>query len=205
MHAIFFGVKRVHIEAVRLTGHIIRMSALTPARFDLMRLVQLHPDGLHQSVVPWLLGVTAPVVSRMLKALQKLGFVEREKDQADGRCLIIRITERGKVAVGMAKQETLVNREAERTAARVVTADRRLVSKTPQEREEIIAGARRELATFDSLLLSIRHALFDRAPYHHPWQVPPFADLVPFDRVAAACMHVVDAPRSAGPSPSLYS
>jgi hypothetical protein len=60
MHAIFFGVKRVHIEVVRFTRGLIAHSNLTPARFDLMRVVGLYEYGVRQETIAWVLGVTAP-------------------------------------------------------------------------------------------------------------------------------------------------
>jgi DNA-binding MarR family transcriptional regulator len=189
MHALFFGAKRVHIETVRLTNRLIQLSALTAARFDLMRVVQMHPEGIHQSTLRWLLGVTAPVVSRMLSSLQELGFVEREADGADRRCKIVRLSHRGQIALRVAKSATLVDREADRTAARAATGDTSPATGSYSETDAAIAAASQEVAVFDSYLLSARHALFDRAPYHHPWQTPPFTMPVAFAKLAAQRMH----------------
>src|SRR3954471_16894373 len=99
MHASFFGIKRVHLRVLAVTRPMIKDYELTPARFDMLRVVLLHPDGIAQTTLRWLLGVSAPTVSRMLKSLQQLGFVERERDLADGRCLNVLLTPRGRVAV----------------------------------------------------------------------------------------------------------
>lgn len=205
MHAVFFGVKRVHIETVRMTNALIGFTSLTAARFDLMRVVQIHPEGIHQSTLRWLLGVTAPVVSRMLKALQLLGLVAREKDVADGRCLIVKLTERGLVAVRVAKGTVVDFDGAERIAARVVSGSRRVEVTASEETTAIIDASRQQVATLDSLLLNARHALFDRAPYHHPWQIPPFFMPTPFLALAAARMRELlpPGPRAASPAPRL--
>jgi len=94
MHAIFFGIKRVHLRVLAVTRRMIGLSALTRARFDMLRIVELHPHGITQSTIRWLLGVSAPTVSRMLKALQRLGFVDRHRDARDGRCVRVRLTPR---------------------------------------------------------------------------------------------------------------
>jgi DNA-binding MarR family transcriptional regulator len=170
MHAIFFGVKRVHIEVVRLTRWMISHSNLTPARFDLLRIVQLYEDGIAQGTIQWLLGVTAPVVSRMIKALHQLGFVDREVHPRDGRSRWIRLTPRGLIALRVAASATLADFEAERTAARLVTGNKRLESESREETLDTIERAQPIVAHVDRVLVAMRIALVDRAPYRHPWQ-----------------------------------
>lgn len=170
MHAIFFGVKRVHIEVVRLTREMIRHSNLTPARFDLMRIVKIYPDGIPQGTIRWLLGVTAPVVSRMIKALHELGYVDREVHRRDRRSRWIRLTERGEIALRVASSATQRDREDERTAARIVTGNKRLESESWQETLDTIDHAKPIVDLVDRILLVMRIALVDRAPYRHPWR-----------------------------------
>ena len=177
MHALFFGVKRVHIEVVRFTNRILRLSNLTPARFDMLRIVKLHPDGIPQTALRWLLGVTPPVVSRMLKSLQELGYVARERDTEDGRCRIVQLTERGNVALGMALELTIVNQVADRTAARAATGDTRVRSTSHEENMRTIDDAREQVAQADGFLRKMRKALADRAPFHIPWR--PWLELMP--------------------------
>jgi DNA-binding MarR family transcriptional regulator len=177
MHALFFGVKRVHIEVVRFTDRILKISGLTPARFDMLRIVKLHPDGIPQTALTWLLGVTAPVVSRMLKSLQILGFVARERGTEDGRCRIVQLTERGNVALAMALELTIVSHEADRTAARAVTGNTRVSLISYDDTLSTISDAREKLASADAVLRKMRAALHDRAPFHHPWR--PWYELMP--------------------------
>ena len=177
MHASFFAIKRVHLRVLAVTRPIIKNYGLTPARFDMLRIVLLHPDGIAQATVRWLLGVSAPTVSRMLKSLQQLGFVERERDVADGRCLIVRLTPRGRVAVRMALEMTIVNREADRTAARGVAGNTRATPKSFEEIDNTIANGRERLEALDTLLDSMRIAFEDPAPFRHPWRAAPFMPL----------------------------
>ncbi len=184
MHAVFFGVKRMHIELVRLTRQMIWHSNLTPARFDMLRVVRVYPDGIAQGTVQWLLGVSAPVVSRMLKALEQLGYVLRERHRRDGRSRWIRLTERGEIAVRVAATATLGNLEAERTAARLVTGNGRLVSESYEETLTTIEQAKDDVARVDGFLSTMRTAIADRAAFHHPWL--PICDRVQVPRSWAA-------------------
>ena len=177
MHAIFFGVKRVHIEVVRLTQKMILHSNLTPARFDMLRIVRLYPDGIGQGSVQWLLGVSASVVSRMMKALERLGYVERERPERDRRIKVVRLTHRGAIAVGVASSETLGDLEAERTAARAVTGNTRLVPESFEETLTTIEQAKEPVSRVDCFLTAMRKALADRAAFHHPWL--PICDRLP--------------------------
>lgn len=174
MHVSFFGIKRVHLRAIAVTRPMIEDYLLTPARFDMLRIVLLHPEGIGQATVQWLLGVSAPTVSRMLKALQQLGFVERERDVEDGRCLIVRLTEVGKVAVRMALEATVVNREADRTAARAVVGSTRIASASDEETKATISHGHERLQVLCALLDSMRAAFVDAAPFRHPWRTGPF-------------------------------
>ena len=72
MHAAFFGLKRVHLRILAVSRSLLARVALTPARFDMIRIVELHTEGIPQRNIQYLLGVSAPTVSRMVKALEKL-------------------------------------------------------------------------------------------------------------------------------------
>jgi DNA-binding MarR family transcriptional regulator len=177
MHPVFLGVKRVHIEVVRFTNRVLAVSNLTAARFDMLRVVELHPHGIPQNALRWLLGVTAPVVSRMLKSLQLLGFVARERDTKDRRCRIVRLTKRGTIALGMAHELTIVSHLADRTAARAATGNTRVLAASEEETRDTIRDARDAVAQVDGFLRKMRRALGDRAPFHHPWL--PWSELMP--------------------------
>ena len=174
MHASFFAIKRVHLRVLAVTRKIIRGYELTPARFDMLRVVLLQDDGIAQTTLRWLLGVSAPTVSRMLKSLQEKGFVEREQDDDDGRCLIVRLTPRGRVAVRMCIEQTVVAREAERTAARGVLGDTRAQPKSYEEVLATISAGKTSLAQLDVLLANMRRAFADPAPFWHPWRAGSF-------------------------------
>src|SRR6478735_1623545 len=83
MHQVFFGVKRVHLLNLSFSRELLRdFHAVTPARFDMLRIVHVHDvEGVSvpQANIRELLGVSGATVSRMLKALEGLGYVVRER------------------------------------------------------------------------------------------------------------------------------
>jgi DNA-binding MarR family transcriptional regulator len=177
MHASFFGIKRVHLRVLAVTRPMIAESKLTPARFDMMRIVRLYGDeGIPQGTVQWLLGVSAPTVSRMLKSLEQLGLVERDRDARDGRCKKVYLTKRGRDAVDLALRMTVDNDEAEHTAARGVLGSTRVETEFDEETWLTIDLGREHLDVLDSLTAKMRKAFRDRAPFRHPWRRGPFVD-----------------------------
>lgn len=181
MHAVFFGIKRAHLEVVhRLARGLLKGTGLTAARFDLMRIVCLRP-GVRQVSIRWLLGVSAPTVSRMVKALEESGLLERNVDHRDCRCRVVRPTAAGREAVAMAMARTVDNRAAELAVARCATGDGargdRAAAGSREEAETFIEKAKGKVAVVAGVVAAARKALFDRAPYPHPWRT---GDLVDF-------------------------
>ena len=97
MHSVLFGLKRSFHSTLRLTRKTLGKMGLTAARFDL--LFALHSSGRFgalQSQLRRTLGVCASVVSRMLKALELLGYVRRERAQGDTRQRWVTLTNKGR-------------------------------------------------------------------------------------------------------------
>lgn len=180
MHAVFFGIKRVHLEVVhRLARRLLKGTGLTAARFDLMRIVCLRP-GVRQVSIRWLLGVSAPTVSRMLKSLEENGLVERNVDHRDCRCRVVRSTPAGRAAVAMAMARTVESGEAELAVARCAIGDGARGDGSAWRAGETAAfidKAKAKVAVVAGVVAAARKALFDRAPYQHPWRT---GDLVDF-------------------------
>jgi DNA-binding MarR family transcriptional regulator len=107
MNVFFFGFKRAFHGTLRLMRKPLRSFGLTSARFDLLYALR-SPDqegyatGPTQSELRKLLGVTASVVSRMLRSLETLGLVARERGGADRRTKRVTLTDRGKACVEQA-------------------------------------------------------------------------------------------------------
>jgi DNA-binding MarR family transcriptional regulator len=90
MHELLFGAKRVAQGAVRITRRKLRRVApgMTAARFDMMYAIggtgrrrsrEFTRGSLEQRDLRRELGVSAQVVSRMLRSLEDLGWVRRSR------------------------------------------------------------------------------------------------------------------------------
>ena len=98
MDAVMFSLKRAFHKSIEAGLALTDPFGLTPARFDLLHaLVGPKRDGTRTRQC-WLrrkLGVSAPTVSKMVTALEELGFVVRLRDE-NGRSCGVQITEKGK-------------------------------------------------------------------------------------------------------------
>ena len=127
MNQIVFGTKRVYQSAMRLFRRPLASVApgLTPARFDMMfALARRTYDERRfeeceelQSDLRRTLGVTASVVSRMLRSLEKLGWVTRQRT-IDRRQRRVTLTAAGVACLREAY--ALVFRAAERIVTRAI-------------------------------------------------------------------------------------
>jgi DNA-binding MarR family transcriptional regulator len=186
MHHAFFSVKRVHLRTLAITRVIIHESELTPARFDLMRVVFLHEGGMLQSDLTWLLGVSEATVSVMLKSIERRGWVKREVDKIDRRRKRVELTPHGRVCVMHALSVTVTFEEHERTAARSVLGITTPYYDSIAERDDIIDAGKEKLGALIATLANMRKAFLDRAPFPHPWRntyLPPkvYDWTAPFD------------------------
>ncbi|MDB4982319.1 MAG: Transcriptional regulator, MarR family [Myxococcales bacterium] len=162
MHRVFFSVKRVHLRIVEVSKRLVKRFGLTPARFDMMRIVLVHaPEGVSQTKICALLGVSATTVSRMLVALERLGFIERHEWAHDARRLIVTLTELGKKRVSDA-MDALV----EHPKAKAEHMARRGVDFDPK-----VAVPR--LRVLQRALASMRRIYGDAAAFTDPWRTDP--------------------------------
>jgi len=96
MDAVIFSNKRAHLAGQRLVRALLKGSELTPARFDLMLALRHAGIGLKQSALWRQLGVVRSVVSEMLSALVRVGFVRRDRAAHDRRTWLVRLTKLGR-------------------------------------------------------------------------------------------------------------
>jgi DNA-binding MarR family transcriptional regulator len=165
MHVAFFGIKRVHLRVLDVSRALLREKHLTPARFDMMRIVEAYREhGLPQWAIQHRLGVSAPTVSRMLKALEKLGFVKRKRSARDRRTLIVKITQVGIWVVENAHASLIESGIAERFALRGLALDR--------------DEARAALPSFEHTLMRMRRNYGDSTPFDLPWRKQDVVPLV---------------------------
>ena len=164
MHRIFFSVKWVHLRIVEIGKLLLRRFGLTPARFDLLRVVDAHdPHPVLQSKICTLLGVSAATVSRMLISLEKLGFIERKESRVDARNLLVSLTDWGFDQLDEAIVGVIMGGRAEYMARRGVAFEPRL--------------AILRLRVLQKHLNSMRRIYGDDAPFVHPWRSD---ELVPY-------------------------
>ena len=114
MNAIAFGTKRTFHGFVRVTRRAFASFGLTAARFDMMYAVFClggragKVGQARQSDVRKALGVSAPVVSRMLRSLEALGWVVRTRPAyGDRRQRWVGLTEKGETGVRSARRVML--------------------------------------------------------------------------------------------------
>jgi DNA-binding MarR family transcriptional regulator len=120
----------------------------------------MHGDnGVLQAKIRDLLGVSAPTVSVMLRALELLGFVKRSRFMRDARCLLVKITEVGKEQVRYALDRLIKSGVADELAGKAFSCD-----------PEVGAA---EVEKVRGYLRRIRQNYADAAPFEHPWCVRP--------------------------------
>jgi len=108
MNAIAFGTKRAFHGFLRVTRKPFASLGLTAARFDMMSALwggpHVGPQRTRQSDLRRTLGVSAPVVSRMVRALEALGWVERRRERCpDRRQVLVRLTAAGEECIRTAR------------------------------------------------------------------------------------------------------
>jgi len=165
MNAIFFASKRAFHGVLRVTRKPLASLGLTAARFDLMFALSRR-DALwvggstRQSDLRRALGVTASVVSRMLRSLEALGWVQRTRPLHDRRQREVTLTEPG--------------RERIRTACKMLLrAAQRLVDRAICFGEHRNRDARfRHMATLEQYLAAMRHHYGDIASLYYAWGHP---------------------------------
>ena len=78
MHDLSFRFKRAHLQAVALAKKKLRKWKLSPARFDVLYVVQQgRAYGVLQSRIWDTLGLHRSTISKMCKRLEELGFIKR--------------------------------------------------------------------------------------------------------------------------------
>jgi DNA-binding MarR family transcriptional regulator len=114
VNAITFGTKRAFQGFLRVTRKQLVELGLTAARFDLLSVLvscrpgELCAPGVRQSEIRRKLGVTAPVVTRMLRALEGLGLVKRWREvDCDRRQVRVALTEAGERCILEARKVML--------------------------------------------------------------------------------------------------
>ena len=114
MNRIAFATKRVFHGFLRVTRKLMSSFGITPARFDMLYAISSRNPGppesgdVRQSELRRVLGVSAPVVSRMLRSLEALGFVTRTREPlSDRRQVRVSLTQKGLECIRRARRVVL--------------------------------------------------------------------------------------------------
>ncbi len=171
MNAIAFGAKRAFHGFLRVTRKALASFGLTAARFDMLSAILdgapgdcEPPDQLPEVVQSELreaLGVSAPVVTRMLQSLEELGLVRRTRCVVDRRQRIVQLTERGLACIQEARQSLL--RAVQRLVYEAICGQR--CRRDPRVRFA-------SMNTFEGLLHALRSEFDDVATLYYRWGHP---------------------------------
>jgi DNA-binding MarR family transcriptional regulator len=158
MNQIFFGLNRAHHGVLRITRSALARLGLTAARFDLMYVVQQRQD-VTQRELRGDLGVSAATVSRMLKSLETIGLLRRQRAGWDRRQRLVRLTEEGSRRIRRAIRQFI-----EWGAAQLMVD-----SALCPEGWHDDAACLTAMDAFDSYLSNIREAYGDVAALYYRW------------------------------------
>ena len=99
MDDVLMQVRRGHLALNRWALFKLREFGVTPARFALMRAIYERNYRWPQSELRTELGVARATISRMVRALVKIGWIEREVNAFDRRTLDCLLTYEGRRVV----------------------------------------------------------------------------------------------------------
>ena len=97
MQRVFFSMKRVMYKLRRKFGKELRRHVIpaTPAQYEVLRILGAYEYGLARFVLVRMLGVSGPVVSRMLGVLEERGLIRRTRPGRDRRTVVVTLTNFG--------------------------------------------------------------------------------------------------------------
>ena len=100
----------VRTEVNRLAYHLrtpATRSGITPTRLAALAALTRFPDGVRQGDLAEVMNMSAPSMTRLVEILEEAGWVERRRDPADQRCLLLLLS-----PVGQKTLETLRDESA---------------------------------------------------------------------------------------------
>jgi DNA-binding MarR family transcriptional regulator len=96
-------------EGRRLAYHLrtpaIR-AGITPTRLAALSALTRYPDGVRQGDLAELMFMSAPSMTRLVEILEEPGGVERRRDSADQRCLLLVLSPVGRKTVETLRDES---------------------------------------------------------------------------------------------------
>ena len=152
MDAILFGVKRADQAAIRFGHKVLAPFGLTPARFDMLFAVGKHLS-LGQNELRRELGVARSTVSRMLGALERLGWIHRDERRHTRR---IKLTDAGRALLRRTARRVCGRRRPFRMVAEAIRVG-------PKSHDFVQRDA------VEGLLARFRQTFGDQATLDYPW------------------------------------
>lgn len=97
MQPVFFGMKRVMYQLRRRFWKKLWRYKIpvTPAQYEVLRILDAYEFGLPRFALVRLLGVSGPVVSRMLGVLENKGLIARARAEKNRRVVVVTLTDEG--------------------------------------------------------------------------------------------------------------
>ena len=80
---------------VRL-GRVLKHYGLSPATYDILSVLASEGGKLPAKRVQSLIATASPDLTRLLQRLSDQGLIERDRDPADKRAVVVSLTEQGK-------------------------------------------------------------------------------------------------------------
>jgi DNA-binding MarR family transcriptional regulator len=157
MHGIYFSLKRTYHRFLATTRRPLACYGLTAARLDLLYALSGVEFLRSQRELERVLGVSAPTVSRMLKSLEELGFVERCPAIHDARRRIVALTYEGRQIVRRALRDIVHSGAIELVVESVIARCAFAIARFA------------EIYELDATLRRARSRLGDVATLVYPW------------------------------------
>jgi DNA-binding MarR family transcriptional regulator len=121
----------VRTEVNRLAYHLrtpATRSGVTPTRLAALAALARFPDGIRQGDLAELMNVSAPSMTRLVEIMSEAGWIERRRDPADQRCLVLALS-----PVGVKTLDTLRDESATQLSEE-------LADLTAEERGALVAA-----------------------------------------------------------------
>jgi len=99
----------VRTEIGRLAYHLrtpATCSGITPTRLAALGALTHYPDGVRQGDLAELMNMSAPSMTRLVEILEEAGWVERRRDPADQRCLLLLLSPVGRKTLDTLRDES---------------------------------------------------------------------------------------------------
>ena len=109
MHFLSYSVKRAHLRRVETLKPVAALYGLTPARFDVLHVIKQRLGLATQACIRHVLGVSGTTISRIVQALERLGFVGRNRHLRDRRTKAVWLTDKGLACVNGLIEEIVMS------------------------------------------------------------------------------------------------